>query len=600
VSLRQKLLMMFSFTVIVCVATVGWTVSTRVRKVFDQLYQQQTAQLVNQFQLEFDLRAKGVADTLSSLAGSERMLHISQEVALTGESAAFVTDAASFASENHLDYLEIVGADGNIISSSQWPARFGYHEPAVDGSTIHPFLKLEELPDGSASVGLFAVRKVGSSDAGVTLVGGRMLNQDSVSELPVPPGTSVFFYGNGEGFNPTSLSVQTDSAANRSAFYSVIQGVRESGQPASSIIYITRQRADSVNAAAIPLKSEKGNVLAVVVIATARRSMVEVQNHIRSIAFGVASGGILFAIAASLWIASRISSPIEELAAVAEQVADGEWQVHVKIDRRWLGKDEISVLQESFNHMTGQLMEQRDKLVQTERVAAWRELARRLAHELKNPLFPLQLTVENLIRARQLDEQGFDEVFRESTRTLGMEIANLKAIIGRFSDFSRMPKPQVERLDACEVMQRAYALYSLASPTVGSRIEFHLDIPTNPIFISADADLLHRAISNLVLNAMDSMADMGRDGALTLSVSKFGDKVRMRVADSGKGMSAEERDRIFTPYYTTKEFGTGLGLAIVQSVVADHHGTIAVESSEGGGSTFLIELPAASDGEGAA
>ncbi len=592
-SLRQKLLLMFSLTVIVSVATVGWTVSMRVRKVFDQLYQQQTAQLVNQFQSELDQRAKGVADTLSSVAGSERMLRISQEVALTGESGAYVTDAGSFAHENHLDYLEIVGADGNIISSSQWPARFGYHEPAIDGPPGHSFLKLEDMPDGGVSVGLFAVRKVGNSESGVTLVGGRSLDQASVSELPLPPGTSLYFYGSEDVSSSGSLNGPPDKLLNASAFQGVVQRVRASGAPASSIIYITRDRADSVNATAIPLKSDKGQVLAVVVIATARRGMVEVQNHIRSIAFGIASGGILFAIAASLWIASRVSRPIEELAAVSESVAAGQWDAQVKIERRWLGKDEISVLQESYNHMTGQLVSQRDKLVQTERVAAWRELARRLAHELKNPLFPLQLTVENLIRARQLDQGEFDEVFQESTRTLGMEIANLKTIIGRFSDFSRMPKPEFDRIDACEAMRRVFTLYSAASQEHGSHIQFKLDLPGRTILISADAELLHRALSNLVLNAMDSMEDMDTDGILNLSVFMTGAKVFMRIADSGKGMSAEERDRIFTPYYTTKEFGTGLGLAIVQSVVADHHGTISVESSEGRGSAFMIEFPAA-------
>ena len=108
--------------------------------------------------------------------------------------------------------------------------------------------------------------------------------------------------------------------------------------------------------------------------------------------------------------------------------------------------------------------------MQSERVAAWRELARRLAHELKNPLFPLQLTVENLVRARQLPAAEFDEVFSESTETLGMEIANLKKIIGRFSDFSKMPKPELERIDARDVVERVRALYATVASEDGPRI----------------------------------------------------------------------------------------------------------------------------------
>jgi two-component system, NtrC family, nitrogen regulation sensor histidine kinase NtrY len=239
--------------------------------------------------------------------------------------------------------------------------------------------------------------------------------------------------------------------------------------------------------------------------------------------------------------------------------------------------------------MTAQLATQRDQLVQSERVAAWRELARRLAHELKNPLFPLQLTVENLVRARALPEAEFDEVFRESTTTLSAEIANLKTIIGRFSDFSKMPKPELERIDAKDVLERVRSLYETAAARE-SKIHFVLQIASAPMPLMADPELLHRALSNLVLNAMDAMPDGGR---LTLSAQPALDKVEIRVSDTGEGLTPEECERLFTPYYTTKQHGTGLGLAIVQSVVADHGGTIAVESRAGSGATFIITLPKA-------
>ena len=223
------------------------------------------------------------------------------------------------------------------------------------------------------------------------------------------------------------------------------------------MLYLTSRREDSVNATAIPLKNETGAVLAVLIVAISRSGMVEAQQHIRAIAYGVAAGGILLAIVFSLWIAARVSRPIEQLARAAKKLpaATGRRRCPAR------GRDEVSVLARSFNHMTGQLVSQRERLVQSERVAAWRELARRLAHELKNPLFPLQLTVENLVRARELPPAEFDEVFRESTQTLGMEIANLKTIIGRFSDFSKMPKPQLERIDARDVVERVRSLYEL-------------------------------------------------------------------------------------------------------------------------------------------
>jgi nitrogen fixation/metabolism regulation signal transduction histidine kinase len=228
--------------------------------------------------------------------------------------------------------------------------------------------------------------------------------------------------------------------------------------------------------------------------------------------------------------------------------------------------------------------------VQSERVAAWRELARRLAHELKNPLFPLQITVENMVRARQLSAAEFDEVFVESTATLQAEIANLKTIIGRFSDFSKMPKPQEEILDLREVIRRVVALYEPALKDRANPITLKTEIASVPLTVSADPDLLHRALSNLVLNAMDAMPD---GGELRVSAQLRDSIVRIRIADTGKGITAEESKRLFTPYYTTKELGTGLGLAIVQSVVADHRGTISVESAPGEGAVFVIDLPAA-------
>jgi nitrogen fixation/metabolism regulation signal transduction histidine kinase len=292
-----------------------------------------------------------------------------------------------------------------------------------------------------------------------------------------------------------------------------------------------------------------------------------------------------------------VSRPIEELARASEAVAAGNWDVSVA-ER---GRDELAVLARSFNHMTAQLTAQRERLVQTERVAAWRELARRLAHELKNPLFPLQLTVENLVRARQLGAEEFEEVFRESTQTLGMEIANLKTIIGRFSDFSKMPKPEIERLEASDAIWRVALLYfpSLvrgsaiedgAAAASMDRIRCSVEVSLEPMPLDADPELLHRALSNLVLNARDAMPE---GGTLRLGARPVGNSIELTVADTGEGLTPEECGRLFTPYYTTKQHGTGLGLAIVQSVIADHSGTIAVESNVGSGATFVITLPRA-------
>ncbi|MGB3629818.1 MAG: ATP-binding protein, partial [Terracidiphilus sp.] len=386
-------------------------------------------------------------------------------------------------------------------------------------------------------------------------------------------------------FDPVRLLGPNGAVPGAIQYRNLVDAARSSGQQVSGIVSPTSRREDSLNATAISLKDATGVVVAVLTVAISRSGMVEAQQHIRTIAYGVAAAGILLAIIFSLWIAARVSRPIEQLARAAEDVAGGNWDV--RVPQR--GRDEVSVLARSFNHMTGELRNQRERLIQSERVAAWRELARRLAHELKNPLFPLQLTVENLARARQLPEAEFDEVFRESTATLTAEISNLKKIVGRFSDFSKMPKPELERIDAKNVIERVRALYEVTAARE-AKIRFAVDVADAPMPLNADPELLHRALSNLILNAMDAMPD---GGTLKLSAHPKGQTVELRVADTGEGLTPEECERLFTPYYTTKQHGTGLGLAIVQSVIADHAGTITVESHAGHGATFIITLPKA-------
>jgi signal transduction histidine kinase len=152
-----------------------------------------------------------------------------------------------------------------------------------------------------------------------------------------------------------------------------------------------------------------------------------------------------------------------------------------------------------------------------------------------------------------------------------------------------MPRPELERIDAADLIERVRALYG------GTQNGIHIEVQVadKPMPLEADPELLHRALSNLVLNARDAMPE---GGTLTLSVQPRGDQVEIRVSDTGQGLTPEECERLFTPYYTTKQHGTGLGLAIVQSVIADHNGKIAVESRAGAGATFIITLPQAPAG----
>ena len=193
-SLRQKLLLLFSLTVAAAVAAVAWTVLVRIRHVFEQRDQEETALFVSQFQREFQHRSAEVASAVDRLAASERARAMALELAQSGDSSPYLNEAQTMAQDAQLDFLEIVGPDGNVVSSAQWPARFGYPEPAAMTAGQAPFLKREDLPDGSTTLGLFAVRAVGERGSGVRLVGGERLDQSFFAGLPVAPGMQIGLY----------------------------------------------------------------------------------------------------------------------------------------------------------------------------------------------------------------------------------------------------------------------------------------------------------------------------------------------------------------------------------------------------------------------
>jgi signal transduction histidine kinase len=200
----------------------------------------------------------------------------------------------------------------------------------------------------------------------------------------------------------------------------------------------------------------------------------------------------------------------------------------------------------------------------------------------------LQITIENLQRSRTLPPAEFDEVFQESTDTLLAEVHHLKQIIQSFSDFAKMPPPELQPSDINEIAAAALRLFE--AQFARSAIRVKLDLAEGLPSVPADPHQLGRAVRNLVLNALDAMPE---GGTLTVRTLGHGEFVRLEISDTGSGLTAEECARLFTPYYTTKQHGTGLGLAVVQSVVSDHRGRIAVESAAGQGASFRIDLPVA-------
>jgi len=590
VTFRSKLFWIFTLALVVSVGLIAAGVTVVTRQAFEQMYSQHTDALVAQFQREFDQRKQAVARRVQVITQDEATVRMAINlVQPQSDVSSYVNVATGVAKSHQLDFLDYVGNDGSIISSAENPERFGYKIDWVtqpeDWASLGSFLMKIDTQSGPA-LGLMAVSTVRVGDKNLYIVGGERLGKNFLASLVLPVGMRALLYQNlNQNFQAIDLLDQNGPVVEGDRFAQFINHERQNPAPQIFKISSGPDLARTEEFHALPLLGRNRELLGVLLVGSSQREMIGIERRIRMLAESVVGIGLLLSLLLSWWGAARVTRPVRKLAVVAREVSQGNW--NARVEER--GGGEVVQLARAFNQMTQQLTEQREHLVQAERVAAWRELARRLAHELKNPLFPLQTTVENLQRAKSKSPEQFEETFRESTGILLAEIDNLEKIIGRFSDFAKMPQPELATVNLNEVVRGAVKLFEAQFSAVGRppiTPEFHLDEDLPPI--QADAPLLHRALENLILNSMDAMP---AGGVLMLRTTREKGEVHLEVSDTGLGLTPEECERLFTPYYTTKQHGTGLGLAVVQSVISDHGGRISVESEKGIGTSFHIYLP---------
>jgi two-component system, NtrC family, nitrogen regulation sensor histidine kinase NtrY len=591
VTFRTKLFVLFMIALLLSVGIVGAGVTIVTRRAFEDSNREHSEALVAQFEREFDRHKQDIVHRVQGIADAEATVRMAIDLSRPkSDVSVYVNDARGVSESHQLDFLDFAGDDGSIISSNEWPARFGYKidwlTQPQDWASLGAFLTKVDTQEGTA-LGLMSVSVVRVGDKNMYVLGGERLGKDFLASLVLPTGMRALLYMDLDpNFQAANLVDEFGPVTDAERFAPFIQQERQQPQKQAFKIAWTPDAASAESFHALPLVGRKGELLGALLVGSSQREVVLLERRIVLLAAAVAAMGLLFGVMLSWWGAARVTRPVRKLAEGARDVSQGKWNTRVNVR----GKNEIAQLASAFNRMTEQLSEQRERLVQAERVAAWRELARRLAHELKNPLFPLQTTVENLRKAKEQSPDQFEEVFRESTGILLTEIENLKKIVARFSDFAKMPQPELTPVNLNETVRGIVKLFESQFGAVGRppiTPELHLDeeLPA----IQADEALLRRAIENLVLNAMDAMP---AGGVLMLRTTHQNGDVDLEVSDTGTGLTPEECDRLFTPYYTTKQHGTGLGLAIVQSVVSDHGGKISVESETGVGTSFHIQLPA--------
>ncbi len=295
---------------------------------------------------------------------------------------------------------------------------------------------------------------------------------------------------------------------------------------------------------------------------------------------------ILMAILVSFLLSDEIIRPIVQLEDATRRVAEGDFSIRI-LTR---SKDDLSLLVDSFNRMVGELERTRVKMKQTEKVAAWQEIAQRLAHEIKNPLTPIKLSAERLVRKYHARSDDFDEVFEPAMQSIISEVENLNELLAEFRAFTRLPKPQRERVVLRRLLDDAAAMYEHVH---GHTIRYE-SLPED-LEVVVDPKQMKQVFVNLFRNAFDAMNGEGGEVVVSADLVTKGNTryCRIRVQDSGCGISPEHYDQVFNPYFTTKSDGSGLGLSIVERMVFDHDGQIWFETGESVGTTFFIDIPGA-------
>ncbi|TNE96880.1 MAG: HAMP domain-containing sensor histidine kinase, partial [Bacteroidetes bacterium] len=251
----------------------------------------------------------------------------------------------------------------------------------------------------------------------------------------------------------------------------------------------------------------------------------------------------------------------------------------------YAGDDEIGSLVKAYNQKLEELAFTADQLARSERESAWREMAKQVAHEIKNPLTPMKLSVQQLLRTYDPNDPNSKSKLERVANSIVEQIDALTNIANEFSSFAKLPQLKESEVDLIELTKTVLALFEGEY-----NCTFEFDVHGEGALISGDKDQMMRVLNNLIKNAIQAIPS-DKEGIIKVQIEVSDKSVVLKVTDNGIGISREERKNLFVPYFTTKSTGTGLGLAMVKQIIENHKGTIHVESEKGSGASFIIEIP---------
>lgn len=322
----------------------------------------------------------------------------------------------------------------------------------------------------------------------------------------------------------------------------------------------------------------------------------EVASFYLLVYMGFLASAIVLSVAAGIVLSRRVTRRVLQLAEATRRVGAGDLDVHVPSD----DDDEVAELTRDFNAMVRDIRESRVRIEYLQRIGAWQELARHLAHEIKNPLTPIQLAVQEVDRSYRGDDEAFRRRLSDATTIVEEEVASLRRMVGEFSAFARLPVADLQESDLGDFLSdAAVTLGSLPEEFASEpalRSEVQIVAPPEAVAVAIDAMMLKRCLDNLVRNALQALRDAGRAGHVEVSGRVEGPWALIEVSDDGPGIGDDALPQVFDPYFTTKADGTGLGLPVVMKIVLEHHGELGAERSPQGGALLRIQLPRAGTG----
>ena len=289
---------------------------------------------------------------------------------------------------------------------------------------------------------------------------------------------------------------------------------------------------------------------------------------------------LFLSIIISINFASRLTSPIVNLISASEKISTGDLNAKVPLietDR------EFQKLNENFNSMIDKLNIQQEKLLISERHSAWESVARKLAHEIKNPLTPIQLSIDRIREKYLKKSEDIDNRLSNYLDTITKQIKDIEHLVNEFSDFARMPKPKFKKIDLNKIVSRSLNLHELSEKS----INFVLSRGKSQSNIKGDEGQINRVFINLIKNSIESINEkkiknVGFKGKINVDIKEDSDYIYVTVTDNGMGFNQVNKKKMITPYYTTKKEGTGLGLSIVTKIISDHNSTILFNSIKNG------------------